>query len=75
MKIKDLELSQYSYKRISLSLKSGPIFFPPEYEEVFKTLYGEEEIDEEIWFANFDTVYRNIPIPNSIVDYFNEKII
>jgi hypothetical protein len=46
MKIKDLELSQYSYKRISLALKSGPIFFPPEYEEVFKTLYGEEEIDE-----------------------------
>ncbi len=47
------------------------------WEQVYASLqikYSKSEIDEEIWFTNFDTVYRYIPIPESIVDYFNEKI-
>ena len=36
--------------------------------------YSKKEIEKELWFANFDTVYRNIPIPDSIIDYINQKI-
>ena len=48
------------------------------WEQIYASLqikYSKTEIDEEIWFTNFDTVYRHIPIPESLVDYLNEKII
>ena len=48
------------------------------WEQIYASLqikYSKAEIDEEIWFTNFDTVYRYIPIPESIIDYFNEKIV
>lgn len=48
------------------------------WEQIYASLqikYSKTEIDEEIWLTNFDTVYRYIPIPESLVDYFNEKII
>ena len=32
-----------------------------------------DEIEEEIWFLNFDTVYRNIPVPDSIIDFLIRK--
>ncbi len=47
------------------------------WEKIYASLqikYSKEEIEEEIWFSNFDTVYRYIPVPDSIVDYLNEKI-
>ena len=47
------------------------------WEQIYASLqikYSKEEIEEEIWFSNFDTVYRNIPIPDTIVNYLNEKI-
>ena len=47
------------------------------WEQIYASLqlkYSKEEIEEEIWFTNFDTVYRNIPVPESIIDLFNEKI-
>lgn len=48
------------------------------WEQIYASLqikYSKSEIDEEIWFSNFDTVYRYIPIPETIIDYFNDKII
>lgn len=33
-----------------------------------------EEIENEVWFSNYDTVYRYIPVPTSLIDYFNDKI-
>ena len=48
------------------------------WEQIYASLqikYSKTEIDEEIWFTNFDTVYRHIPIPESLVDLLNEKII
>ncbi len=48
------------------------------WEQVYASLqikYSTTELDEEIWFSNFDTVYRNVPIPDSLVDFLNEKII
>ena len=47
------------------------------WEQIYASLqikYSKDEIDEEIWFSNFDTVYRYIPIPETIIDYFNDKI-
>lgn len=48
------------------------------WEQVYTSLqlkYSKIEIEEEIWFSNFDTVYRYIPIPDTIIDYFNNKIL
>lgn len=48
------------------------------WEQIYASLqikYSKAEIEEEIWFSNFDTVYRYIPIPDTIVDYFNDKIL
>ncbi len=46
-------------------------------EEVFATLkfkYTREEIENQLWFENFDTVERLIPIPEELVDEFNNQI-
>ena len=40
-------------------------------EKIYASLkykYSKKEIDEQLWFANFDTVERQIPIPESLVD-------
>lgn len=47
------------------------------WEQIYASLqikYTNTEIDEEIWFANFDTVYRYIPIPESLIDFINDKM-
>ena len=47
------------------------------WEQIYASLqikYSKAKIEEEIWFANFDTVYRYIPVPDSIVDFINQKI-
>lgn len=33
-----------------------------------------KELDEQLWFWNFDTVERKIPIPNDLIDFINKKI-
>lgn len=46
-------------------------------EEVFSTMkqrYTKDEIDQQVWFTNYDTVFRQIPVPGSLIDYLNEKI-
>ena len=48
------------------------------WEQIYASLqmkYSSKEIEDEIWFSNFDTVYRYIPVPETIIDYFNEKIL
>lgn len=35
---------------------------------------GSEELEEQMWFMNFDTVERKIPVPSDLVDYINKKI-
>ena len=48
------------------------------WEQIYTSLqlkYSKSEIEEEIWFSNFDTVYRYIPIPDTIIDFFNDKIL
>lgn len=33
-----------------------------------------KDIEEQIWFANFDTVYRELPVPPQLIDIFNQKL-
>ena len=47
------------------------------WEQIYASLqlkYTKKEINEEIWFINFDTVYRYIPIPETIIEFINSKI-
>jgi transcriptional regulator with XRE-family HTH domain len=40
-------------------------------EAIYKSLkykYTKKEIEEQLWFTNFDTVERKLPIPTSLVD-------
>ena len=34
----------------------------------------DEEIKEQVWLQNFDTVFRKIPIPISLIDFTNEQL-
>lgn len=36
--------------------------------------FDDNELDNQTWFLNFDTVERNIPVPNDLVDYINKKL-
>lgn len=36
--------------------------------------YSNKEIDEQLWFYNYDTVLRYIPIPDSMVDDINSRM-
>ena len=33
-----------------------------------------EDLEDQTWFMNFDTVERKIPIPSDLIDYINKKI-
>ena len=46
MKIKDLDLTKYNYKRICVITDHGTVFMPDNTEEKFFEFFGEEEIDE-----------------------------
>jgi len=40
-------------------------------EKIYASLkfkYSKEEIEEQLWFTNFDTVERQIPVPGSLID-------
>lgn len=46
-------------------------------EQIYKTLqlkYSPKEIEEQLWFINYDTVECLLPIPNALVDELNTRI-
>lgn len=46
-------------------------------EEIFSTLkhkYSKEEIDQQVWFTNYDTVFRQIPVSDTLIEFINSKI-
>ena len=47
MKIKDIDLSKYVYKRICVATERGELFLPEHSENALVALYGENEISEE----------------------------
>ena len=40
-----------------------------------KQFPSEEEIEEQLWFVNFDTVLRRLPIPEKLIETLNERIL
>lgn len=45
--------------------------------QILKTLdlrFTDEEINEQLWFCNYDTVLRLIPIPEVLIDDLNSRI-
>lgn len=40
-----------------------------------KIKYSAEEIKEDLWFLNYDTVRRYIPIPSELIDDINNRIV
>ena len=46
MKIKDIDLTKYSYKRICISTEHGTVFLPEGKEKSLFALWGDEEIEE-----------------------------
>ena len=46
-------------------------------EQIYASLkfkYTKKEIEEQVWFTNFDTVERSIPIPESLVDELKSRM-
>ena len=46
-------------------------------EDIYRTLrikYKTEEIERQLWFKNFDTVKCLIPVPDQLIDDFNNRI-
>lgn len=41
---------------------------------VLKYNYSDEEIEHQIWFSNYDTIKRKIPIPSTLIDEINARI-
>jgi transcriptional regulator with XRE-family HTH domain len=41
---------------------------------ILKFNYTDEEIEEQVWFSNYDTVKRKLPIPESLIDEFNNRL-
>lgn len=35
---------------------------------------SEEEIEEQLWFVNFDTILRRLPIPEKLISCLNDRI-
>ena len=47
MKIKDIDLSKYDYKRICVATEHGDAFLPENAEKALISIFGEQEISEE----------------------------
>ena len=46
-------------------------------EEIYQSLkvkYSDEEIESQIWFTNFDTILRKIPVPSELIDIINNTL-
>ena len=46
-------------------------------EQIYKSLklkYSAKEIEEQLWFVNYDTVECLLPIPNELIEDFNSRI-
>lgn len=41
---------------------------------VLKYNYTDEEIEKQIWFSNYDTTKRKIPIPTALIDEINARL-
>ncbi|WP_405375329.1 helix-turn-helix domain-containing protein [Pseudobutyrivibrio sp.] len=74
--IQEVELSrilQYIYKdkedfQVFLNNTLGKIL------DTLELRYSDKEIDEQLWFYNYDTVLRYIPIPGEMINDINSRM-
>ncbi len=60
MKVKDIDFSQYEYKRLSIYHINSD-YFPPEYSAKLIEMYGEEEVDHiEVTETGLLIIYTTI---------------
>ena len=74
--IKEEELTSI-FRYILGSQKNFQEFLDSALGTIFETLelrYSDEEIDEQIWFDNYDTVLRQIPLPNELINSINDRM-
>ncbi len=60
-----------------LQFISGKQSSPDLVEQIYKALtlkYSPKEIQEQLWFVNYDTVECLLPVPDSLIDEFNNRI-
>lgn len=46
-------------------------------DQIYKTLklkYSTDEIEEQLWFVNYDTVECLLPVPDALIDDYNNRI-
>ena len=70
-------LSQDDLLHILDFVMKGQETYEQRLDSIFRTLsirYTPQEIEREIWLLNFDTVERNIPIPQDFVANLNQRI-
>lgn len=56
---------------------SSQDFFDSSLGKILDTLvlrYSDKEIEEQLWFDNYDTVQRQIPVPEIIIDDISERM-
>lgn len=60
-----------------LQFISGEHNFAELAEQIYASLrfkYSSKEIEEQLWFTNFDTVECRLPIPATLIDYINNRL-
>ena len=77
--IKSIDESELTsiFKFIFNSDEDFQIFLNTTLYQILKTLdlrFTDDEIDEQLWFCNYDTVLRLIPIPEELIDNLNYRI-
>ena len=73
--IKNIELE--TVERIFEFLLGDSYKSTETWERIYASLqinYSKKDIDQEIWFCNYDTVYRHLPIPAELISFINDKL-
>ena len=57
--------------------ENSKLFFETSLPQILQTLelkYSEDEITEQLWFYNYDTVLRQIPVPPALAEDLNQRV-
>ena len=57
-----------------ISVDESPVELAEQIYKSLKLKYSSKEIEEQLWFVNYDTVECLLPIPDDLIDEFNLRI-
>lgn len=72
-----LTIDEDELKNIFKFISSNNTSFDDIIEKIYTTLrykYSQEEINKQVWFDNFDTVKRKLPIPKELIDEITDRM-